>query len=53
MNQSMQAYLRSNGGKYWLRIIPQGQVGEVGPFCVAIFYKPKGNHKESRKDYYC
>jgi hypothetical protein len=52
-NQSTQAYLWSTGGKCWLCIIPQVQVGEVGPFCVALFYKPKGNHKESRKDYYC
>ncbi len=52
-NQSKQAYLWSTGGKCWLCIIPQGQVGEVGPFCVALFYKTKGNHKESQKDYYC
>jgi hypothetical protein len=52
-NQSMQAYPRSTSGQCWLHIIPQGQVGEVGPFCVALFYKPKGNHKEYRKGYYC
>jgi hypothetical protein len=23
---------------------PQGRVGEVGPFCVTLFYIPKGNH---------
>ncbi len=48
-NRNTQAYLRSTGGKCWLRIIPQERVGEVGPFCVALFYKPKGNHKEYQK----
>jgi hypothetical protein len=52
-NQSTQAYLWSTSGKCWLHIIPQGQVGEVGPFCVTLFYKPKRNHKEYQKGYYC